>query len=181
MILLVCFCACRKEFSQKELRVSRVYPACGPQGVATHLTVYGAGLTSGDTVLLGRTPGTQVQAVSEKELRVLAPPLPVGSVPITVIGRSGARRTIISAYRYCDAGTFDPNGDCEVDAADIFYLNRYLARKGPAPILSGDANGDGVVDKQDVDWLIAYLFTNGPSPRTSAAAAQQGSASRPGR
>jgi len=179
-VLLACAWGCAKEVPQKDLRISRVYPACGPQGVATRVTVLGAGFTSGDTVLFGRTPGIALQAVSEKELRVIAPPHPVSSVPVTVVDPSGGRRTIINAYRYCDPRTFDPNGDCRVDASDIVYLNNFLDGGGPAAVLSGDANGDGVVDKHDIAYLIAYLYSNGPPPH-GAAEAPQRSAVRSGK
>jgi Dockerin type I domain len=62
------------------------------------------------------------------------------------------------------AGDFDPNGDGEVDVADLFYLITYLFEDGPAPIGGGDANGDGDVDPADIFYLFNYLFYDGPAP-----------------
>lgn len=58
----------------------------------------------------------------------------------------------------------DTNGDSVINAADMFYLIRYLFAGGPSPIGSGDTNHDSKITAGDVFYFINYLFANGSAP-----------------
>ncbi|MGH8004372.1 MAG: dockerin type I domain-containing protein [Limisphaerales bacterium] len=60
----------------------------------------------------------------------------------------------------------DVNGDCIITSGDIVYLNNYVNRRGPAPVVpgSGDVNCDCFVNRDDVDYLTNYTFLGEPIP-----------------
>jgi hypothetical protein len=60
----------------------------------------------------------------------------------------------------------DPNGDGQVNVADIVFLIQYIFRGGPAPkpAIVANANGDEEVNVGDIVYLISYVFNFGPAP-----------------
>ncbi len=156
--------SCGRPEGQKRLVVKSVYPRCVPANRQTRITISGDRFDKSDRVLFGRLPGSNIAVSSAQHLLVDAPPASEGSVQLTLIAPDGERHTVVNGITYRPPETFDPNGDCRVDVADVFYLARYVKGTGPPPILSGDANGDGAVDRRDIDYLVKYLFEGGPPP-----------------
>ena len=61
----------------------------------------------------------------------------------------------------------NPNGDNDVDVADVVFLINYIFRDGPAPdpLPLGDANADGAINMGDITYLLRAAFRLGPQPQ----------------
>ena len=61
----------------------------------------------------------------------------------------------------------NPNGDNDVDVADVVFLINYIFRNGPAPdpLPLGDANADGAINMGDITYLLRAAFRLGPQPQ----------------
>src|SRR5438552_1695452 len=152
LMALLAICCGRVE-TRQHLNVTASHPRCVPADRATRITITGDGFQKGDRVMFGRLAGANVAVPGAKQI-VADAPAGAGSIQITVIAPDGERRTVVNALTYQPPQTFDPNGDCRVDATDVFYLSQYLRGAGAPPVLSADANGDGKVDQRDLDFLI---------------------------
>ena len=73
--------------------VSSITPTSGPAAGGTAVTVNGSGFTNGVSVNFGSVAGTNVVIVSATELTVTSPPVPAGTVDITVSGPGGTSAT----------------------------------------------------------------------------------------
>jgi len=60
----------------------------------------------------------------------------------------------------------DPNGDGQVNVADVVFLIQNVFRGGPAPrpIIVANVNGDEEFNVGDIVYLINYVFNFGPAP-----------------
>ncbi len=157
--------SCNREAPKERapLKIERIYPACGPSNHETTVLITGGPFDPGTRLRFGGAPPTRTEFRSATVIVATLPPAAVGPLDVTVSGAAG-RVTVKRGYARLAPSTFDPNGDCRVDATDVFYLQQYLERKGPPPVLSADANGDGAVDRRDLDQLVAFLFAGGPPP-----------------
>jgi hypothetical protein len=157
--------SCARPEAPADPAITRVQPSCGPADGGNRITVTGREFEEGMQIRLGseRLDTTFVDAT---RLEAVAPADEIGSVvPVAILNaEGGVEAAMVSAYRYRDRSTFDPNGDCDVSIADVHYLANHLLGEGEPPVLSGDADGNGNVDRADLDYLINHLLADGPPP-----------------
>lgn len=110
---------------EDELQVSRVLPASVAAGEAFTVTVYGSAFVQGAKVSFGGTAASRVEWRDENTLSVTGPPLPDGSVDITVFNPDGVSATLrrglsVGGEGYAASGS----GTCR-NALLFFDYNSY--------------------------------------------------------
>jgi subtilisin family serine protease len=95
-------------------------------------------------------------AVTELESGTITPP-----DMIYGWGRVDAFRAMLAITRG------DANNSGRLELGDVVYINAYLFRNGPPPVLGlamADANCDGEITLGDAVYIVAYIFRGGPPP-----------------
>lgn len=151
------------------ITVSGFTPTSGPAG--TVITITGTSMTGVNQITINGMKFVvgAFFPISPTQLRATVPnlastgPLVISSPYYSV--QTTASFTVTPGPPPTYRG--DSNGDGALDAADVFYLIRYLFAGGTAPIHTADANNDGKVNAGDIFFLINYIFSGGPAPAAS--------------
>lgn len=81
-------------------KILLVNPTSGPTKGGTIVTIAGANFMNNAMVLFGETPATDVDVVSQSEVKALSPSHAKGVVSITLVNPDGQSSTVNSAFTY---------------------------------------------------------------------------------
>jgi peptidoglycan-associated lipoprotein len=95
------------------LQLVVVSPSRVPPNVANPATLIGAGFQAGARVIVGSSPVGSVDFIDENSLRVVLPPLPVGTYDVSITNPDGKRDVLTNGLLVADGVALRPTG-CEL-------------------------------------------------------------------